>query len=214
MSQHLLRYGRAAALLAVLGSVAAAQGLSRYQMAGQAIAGKFGWNVQAQVVAPEGGGPGQITFDVSDLTLPDGPSHEPWLPGAPVRIEDGASTETVVLLQSQCNISGPAPCQATADFAFAHNGRLTVQSAGDGLQEANDYLSERGGGTVVLTPDWSAPASALAVASGGATVETEDTRGGATRRHNWTAGGYAPAAALGASSGQLSAREIEDQVYA
>lgn len=212
MSPSSLRLSTAVLIL-LLSMPVAAQGLTRYEMAGRAVASQFAWSVKAQVASPPEGGAGQITFDVPALTLSDEPSFEPWQAGVPVLVQDGVSTETVVLSDSQCSIGGSGTCEATADFAFGHNGPFTVQSASGGLQEAIDYLRQGGGGTVLLTRSWAAQATSIAAAIGDAAVQIEDTRGGATRWYTWSGGGYVPAA-LNASGGQLSAREIESQVYA
>lgn len=45
------------------------QGLSKYQMAGQAIAIQFNWQLEAQVTAPNGGA-GTTQLDVEGWTLP------------------------------------------------------------------------------------------------------------------------------------------------
>lgn len=182
------------------------QGLTRYEMRGQAVASQFDWAVKATVSAVAGQ-TGTITFDTASLTLPDGPAYEPWQPGVPVQIEDGPATETVIIAASSCAVNGTGACSATARFAYAHAGRVTVSSASDGLQEAIDYL-EPAGGTVILTPDWRGSAAALAQASGSAAVQIEDTRAGSVSWYGWSGGGYTPATSLGPGGSGLVARIV------
>lgn len=66
-----------AAVTCLLTGSAAAQGFTRYQIAGRAVASEFNWSVRADVAVPAAGR-GTITFDVPALTLPDGVPLEPW----------------------------------------------------------------------------------------------------------------------------------------
>lgn len=189
------------------------QGLSRYEVSGKALASKFNWTVKATVIAPNGG-PGTIRFETPWLTLADGPAFEPWQAGVPVRVQDGGNTETVVLLQSACSMGGTGACTATADFAHPHQGRLTLSSGSGGLQEAIDYLTSHGGGTVLLTPAWNAPATTLATAQGGPTVAIENTRSGTQGWYVWSGTSYVPAATIGANTGGVAIPNVEHTVYA
>lgn len=194
------------ALARGLASWAQNTGLSKYEMAGQAIASQFFWSVKAEVTAPNPG-MGTIQFDTAWMTLRDGPPYEPWRAGVPVLIQDGANTEVVVLTASNCAIGGPGHCQASADFAHPHNGRLSVASGSGGLQEAIDFLGAHGG-TVLLTPGWSAPGDAIAGASGSAGVQIEDTRGAAETWYGWNGSQYMPIASLQPGGNGLAAQAV------
>lgn len=181
-------------------------------MAGRVIASQFNWRVQAQVTAAAGA-TGRITVEPAWLTLPDGQAFEPWAVGLPVAVEDGAASETVVLTAADCTIGGPAPCTLQANFAQAHAGRLFLRSGSDGLQEAIDFLGSRGG-TVVLTPDWSAPASVLAQASGSAPVQILDQRQGSEVWYAWNGSQYASTTAINSPAGAVTVRTMEQVRYA
>ncbi|MGH9525739.1 MAG: hypothetical protein ACRD2F_03620, partial [Terriglobales bacterium] len=187
------------------------QGLSRFQLGGRAIASQFAWRAEAEVSAAKGG-QGTIRFDTAWLTLRDGSAYEPWAAGVPLAIEDGAASETVVLLSSTCAIGGAGPCQATANFANAHAGRMTVRSADDGLQEAIDYLGTKGG-QVILTSDWNGTL-ALPGLTGTAQVQIVDQRRGGETWYDWNGSAYAPAASVGIAEQGLAAPAIEGVRYA
>src|SRR5579883_472425 len=201
----------APAFLALL-SLAAGQGLTRFQMAGRAVASQFDWRIEAQVTAPAGGS-GTIQVEPGWLTLADGRAFEPWGAGVPIVVEDGAATETVVVATSTCVIAGAAPCTLTATFAHAHDGRLFVHSATDGLQEAINYLGGRGG-SVLLTPDWSAPAAVIASATGSPQVQILDQRGGAQTWYHWNGTNYTAAAAIATATTGVAAATIGGVRYA
>ncbi len=202
----------ALSIVLALGLPVAAQGLTRYEMAGQAVASQFAWRLVASVSAA-GSGPGQLTFDVSSLTLPDGTAFEPWNAGVPVTVQDGADTETVVLTASNCHLGAAGSCTAAADFQYPHHGRLLVSAATDGLQEAIDFLGAAGG-TVVLTPDWSGGGAAIASASGGPQTSILDERQGDYAWYGWINGAYTRAAAIQPSGPGVQAREIATILYA
>lgn len=207
------------AVAAVLGiglavaSRARGQGLERYAVAGRAVASQFTWSVQAQVAAA-GGGSGTIAFDTSGLTLPDGMTFHPWRAGVPVIIQDGSSTERVTIISADCVGPASSPCSATAKFQFAHAGRLRVSSGSDGLQEAVDFLASSGGGTVLLTPDWTGTLKTIQGVSGSTSVQIQDVRAGSESWYSWTGSRYAAAAGIGASGGGVDSRELEQKLYA
>src|SRR5579872_5126842 len=140
----------APAFLALL-SLAAGQGLTRFQMAGRAVASQFDWRIEAQVTAPAGGS-GTIQVEPGWLTLADGRAFEPWGAGVPIVVEDGAATETVVVATSTCVIAGAAPCTLTATSPHPQGGPFLVHSAREGRKEPINS-GGGGGGSVLLTPD-------------------------------------------------------------
>lgn len=160
------------------------------------------------------GGAGTITLEPAWLTLADGRAYEPWVAGVPLRVEDGAQAETVTVTTSTCAIGGPSSCELSASFAYAHNGRLEISSGSGGLQEAIDYLAGSGGGTVILTPDWAAPASALAQAQGSSRVQILDERAGAQTWYAWSGTGYAPTATVNGQTAGVTAANVEGVRYA
>lgn len=206
-----MRIAWTAALFLALAGAAAAQGLTRYEVAGQAVASQFYWQVKAGVNAPQAG-PGTIVFDTSGLTLPDGSAFEPWQAGVPVFIEDGADSETVVLSAANCAFGLAGGCSATAVFTKPHAGRLTISSGSDGLQEAIDFLGAAGG-TVVLSPDWHGAAGAIAAATGGAQTQILDRRGGAEVWYSWDGSGYAVETSIQPGGG-LETQNLEQVRYA
>lgn len=207
------RLGFSALLLAAAVVAGSAQGFSRYQIAGQAIASQFNWKVEAEVVAPDPG-PGKILFDPAWRTLPDGAGYEPWKPGVPVTIQDGLASEMVTLTSSTCHTGMTGGCSATAIFQNAHRGRLLAASASGGLQEAINYLGARGGGTVILSPDWSGSAATIATATGGSQTAILDQRNGAYTWYGWQGNGYSPAAAIQPGGAGLSAAVVNTVRYA
>lgn len=208
----MIRAGGGGALALIFALAACGQGLARFQVAGVAEAAQFQWRARADVEAAAGGA-GTLTFDVADLTLPDGGEFEPWSAGTPVLVADGAGTETVTLTSSTCRIGGVAPCRATAVFRYAHAGRMVVSSASDGLQEAIDYLGPAGG-VVALTPAWNGTPAQIAAATGNAGVAIEDERAGGRVWYNWTGAGYSPSVTLAAGTGALVSRDADAVLHA
>lgn len=195
-----------------LASLAAGQGLSKYQMSGQAIASQFNWQVEAQVTAPNGGA-GTIQLDVANWTLPDGRAFEPWSAGTPVLVADGAQTETVVIQSSTCAVGGPTPCTLQGNFAHPHLGRLAISSGTQGLVEAIHFLGAAGG-TVALTPDWPGAVGSVPATAGSAGVQLVDQRSGREIWYRWNGAAYVAVASVGGQAAGLTAAAIEGVRYA
>jgi hypothetical protein len=140
----------AACLLLLPTARAQTLGFTQYEIAGTAVAARFQWHARAEVVS-RADGSGTIQFDPAWRTLRDGTAFEPYAVGVPITIHDGAQSETVVPTSSTCAVGGASPCAVTANFQYAHDARLQVQSGTAGLAEAARFLPAAGG-TILLPP--------------------------------------------------------------
>lgn len=107
------------------------------------------------LTAPATTGSGSVTLENAILVLTDGNTAFPLNVNAPVLVGSGSNQETVTPT-AVTNVTSTVPGQPgfTATFANLHGIGDPVASASFGLQEAvNDALS-RGGGIVVVDPEW------------------------------------------------------------
>ncbi len=191
-------------LLLLSFSLASQVGFRKPLMLGQAVASQFNWKLEATVNSTPGGN-GTITFDASYWTLPDSVQITPWRAGLPVTIEDGSATETVDLTTVSCRSMSNSPCTADASFAFAHKGRMFVQSGTGGLQESVNYLMARGGGTVVIDRSWVGPDSTISSIQGAGDVLIQDIRSGRQTWYSWAANSYVRQMNLSSASVAMTA---------
>lgn len=134
--------------------------LSRF--AGQYRASDFAYgagNVAPLVVVAAPGASGAQTVTVQNgwVTLSDGTQISPLATTAPIQIGSAGNAETVtpsaVSNNVQSNLYGPT-ATATATFSNAHYPGDRISSGTAGLQEALNYASLQGGGTVIIDPLW------------------------------------------------------------
>ncbi len=190
---HSLRLWIVGLLVAV--SLSAQASFRKPLILGQAVASQFNWKLEASVVATAGA-TGTITLMPSFWMLPDSIQITPWQIGLPVTVLDGNITENVTLSSFSCAPGSSPSCQASAFFAFSHSGRMYVQSATDGLQEAINYLHAHEGGTVIVDHSWLGSASQIINALGASNVLIHDIRSGHQDWYAWNGTSYVPELSL------------------
>lgn len=186
---------------------AAGQGLTRYEIAGQAIVSEFGrWTATGSgTIHP---GLATLTIEPTTFTLPNGTPFVPFAPGVPIQITDGAASEVILPTAVSCP-SDQAICTVTGSFRYSHSGHVALSSADDGLQEAINFVHGQGGGTVVLNPAWTG-GDWLPQATGFADTQLEDTRAGSTAWYAWTGGAYEPTLSVDSPAGTVSLARLDD----
>ena len=128
----------------------------------------------------------------------DGILFSPLNTNAPVIFGSGANAET--LTPSGVSVGTPTiygSPTVTAAFANTHGQGDTLSSGTYGLQEALNYASLMGGGTVILSPRWAAlggTSAILAAATIPTTVTVQDARSGGGVTTNYTTVAIANAA--------------------
>lgn len=158
------------------------------QVLGAAVAAEFGkWSVKVPLGAAAAGA-STVTLDAASFTVPSGMGISPIATNIPIRIEDGASSETLTPSAVNCS-SGSGICTVTATFANAHPNTLRITSGTNGLQEAIEFQHGRGG-MIHVTSDWLGTTSMITNANGYTNVSIWDTRAGAEIFYTWDGSDY------------------------
>ncbi|MGH9475439.1 MAG: hypothetical protein ACRD1C_03800 [Terriglobales bacterium] len=154
--------------------------------------------------------PGLATVQVTParITLVASDEIAPAMAGVPVRIEDGAASETVTPFSVDCSVDA---CAMTATFAFAHLGGFTFSSGTGGLDEAISAAAGQGGGTVVIGSGWSGSTAQITGAAGSASVLVLDRRN--LVHYRWNGTSYQPAPTI-SSVGEGASGSGEDTTAA
>ena len=141
---------------------------------------------QALVVASGPGTTGSETLTVysGNIALSDGTIVSVLATTAPINVANAAGLDTVtpsaVSTNVQSNIYGPT-ATVTGTFTYAHYAGDRISSGTVGLQEAINYASAKGGGTVIVDNEWvvqGGTAAMLAAATFPGGVELLDNRVG------------------------------------
>lgn len=182
--------GTALAILLLLSGVRAQSAdFLKPRMGGVAVASQYGeWVLRtaSPVSAP---GQATVALPTGNAVLPDSSAFQPLTPGSPIRIVDGAATETVIPESVQgCGLNSNV-CSFTAIFQYAHPGAVPIASGTFGLQEAIQAM-RASGGTVVLTPEWQGTAGMITGANGADNVVIRDERDGSETWYTWAGGEY------------------------
>lgn len=140
----------------------------------------------ALVVASGPGTTGSETLTVygGNITLTDGTIVSVFATTAPITVANASGADTVtpsaVSTNVQSNIYGPT-ATVTGTFTYAHYAGDRIASGTCGLQEAINYASLKGGGTVIVDNEWvvqGGTAAMLAAATLLAGVDLLDNRVG------------------------------------
>ena len=165
---------------------------NRSRFAGQYRATDFNYGGIGQdgppalVVASGPGTTGSETLTVygGSITVSDGTIVSVLATTAPITIANAAGVDTItpsaVSTNVQSNIYGPT-ATLTGTFTYAHYAGDRIASGTVGLQEAINYTSSKGGGTVVVDNEWvvqGGTAAMLAAATTPAGVTILDNRVG------------------------------------
>lgn len=190
---------------------------NRTRFAGQYNAADFNYGglgvdgPQALVVASGPGTTGVQTLTVygGSITLSDGTIVSVLNVNAPVNVVNASGEDTAtpssVSTNVQSNIYGPA-ATLTANFTYAHYAGDRVSSGTVGLQEALNYCSAKGGGSVIVDNAWvtqGGTATILAAAVVPSGVQIIDNR----------AGGFAPLQSLTIAIPNASVKTLESVGY-
>lgn len=153
-------------------------------------------------------GVGTLTLDYGMVQLRDGRTFNPFGNSAslpPIAVDSGANYEVVTPSAVSCSTPQIIQtCQVTATFSFAHGTGAIVQSGDQGILEAINDASGKGGGAVF----WLIDSGSLTLATGAAnttfgniTVPTRSVVLGATARVITTITGCTGGWGLGFSTG-------------
>jgi len=131
------------------------------RFAGQFNAADFAYGINKSVSAmvatngPNATGSGTLTVAFGYITLGDGTVVNPLNTNAKIEVGAGAYWEAV----TPSAVSASTPTQygtttVTATFTYLHGNGDQIRSATVGLQEALNYASTYGGGTVIVDAYW------------------------------------------------------------
>ncbi len=138
-------------------------------------ASDYDWTVWVTASRGRGGG---SSFAMSEplLLTPHGVAFDPWFVGNTVNIL-GQPGGGFPVEATTCRPLKAGPCSATVGVSLVRPGRVLVQSATAGLQEAVNVAQLHGGGVVEITPRWQGSTSEIASITLPSSVFILDSRG-------------------------------------
>ena len=156
---------------------------------GQPVASEYGkWEMRASSQVTTAGTATTVSIDAATATVPEGMSIMPITTRIPLRIVDGANSETVTPTAVSC-AQNSGVCTFTAVFANTHANQFRIRTGSNGLQEAIDDTLN--GGVVLVTQGWAGTTSMIIAATGNTLVGIRDMRNGSDIFYAWDGTDYA-----------------------
>ena len=155
---------------------------------GQPVASEYGkWEMRASSQVTTAGTSTTVSIDAATATVPEGMGIMPITTRIPLRIVDGANSETVTPTAVSC-AQNSGVCTFTAVFANTHTNQFRIRTGSNGLQEAIDDTLN--GGVVLVTQGWAGTTSMITGATGATTVSIIDMRNGNEIFYAWDGSDY------------------------
>lgn len=159
----------------------------------QAVTSDFNnWRVFSISTTSVAAGSATVQVETPYVTIPGRNVINPIVANSTLLVDPlGANPETVTVSSVSC--SSATACTFTATFSNAHTGRFQIKSGSYGLQEAIDYVSNKGGkGRVVVAPGYGGTSSTQITSAvrGSTSIAVEDMSGGTEVFYGWNGSNY------------------------